>query len=327
MTASNLELNGSIRALVTGGAGFIGAALVRTLLSQVASVRVIDNLSSGDRRAVSADAEFILGDILDREVLSRASRNVDVVFHLAALRSVPRSLAEPQATNEANVEGTISVLDAAARAGCSRLIYSSSSSVYGEQDETKNHESMTPRPISPYGVSKLAAEHYCRVWNHLGRISAVSLRYFNVFGPGQSADSEYSAVFPRFIRALLDGAEPVIYGDGKQSRDFTFIDDAVAANIRAATASQADGLAINVAAGRARTVNFVLESIAKIAGVETKPRFEPPRAGDIRFTEADITLAARVLGWAPVMPWDEAVRATISSFADNGPETFSSPST
>lgn len=303
------------RVLVTGGAGFIGSNIARRALERGDTVRIIDNLSGGREDAVPEGAELVRADLRDPGALESIC-DVDLIFHQAAVRSVPRSLDEPRLTHETNVNGTLNLLLAAEKHDVKRLVYASSSSVYGDVGAQKNVETMTPNPRSPYAASKLTGEYYCRVWAHLGRLSTITLRYFNVFGPGQHPESKYSAVFPAFIDALRGGRAPTIYGDGEQSRDFTFIDDVVDANLKAAEAPGADGAVLNVASGNPKSVNEVLKIVADELGVWVEPSYEDPRVGDIRNSHADITQARAALSWEPQVPWDEAVRTTVKWFSD-----------
>jgi nucleoside-diphosphate-sugar epimerase len=306
-----------MRALVTGGAGFIGSAVARALLARGDEVRVLDNLLSGFKEAIPEGAELMQGDLRDLEDVRAACRDVEVVFHQGAVRSVPRSVDEPVLVEECNVLGTLHVVLAAGEAGVRRVVYASSSSVYGDVREGVDREEMPPDPLSPYAASKLAGELYCRVWSHLKDLSTVSLRYFNVFGPGQHAESKYAAVFPAFCSALVAGRPPEVHWDGEQTRDFTYIDDVVRANLNAAEADgRVDGAVVNVAGGRPRSVNEVLRSVADVLGTWVDPVRTPRRAGDVRRTHADISRARDLLGWEPDADWDEAVRTTVRWFAD-----------
>lgn len=306
----------AMKALVTGGAGFIGSAVARALVAQGDGVRVLDNLATGQRDRVPPGSEFVEGDLRDPDALRRCCRGVEVIFHHAAIRSVPRSVDDPLLSNDANVTGTLNLLVAAEEAGVRRVVYASSSSVYGDSEGAINREDMAPSPRSPYAVSKLAGEYYCRVWTHLKGLSTVSLRYFNVFGPGQPAESKYAAVFPAFISALVAGRKPEIHWDGEQSRDFSFIDDVVHANLLASSADGGvvDGAVINIGGGRPHTVNEVFESVSKTLGAAVEPRRTPRRPGDVRSTRADIDRAQALLGWRPETDWDDAVRATVEWF-------------
>lgn len=306
-----------MKALVTGGAGFIGSAIARALLDRGDDVVVLDNLIAGTREAVPEGARFIEGDLRDPDCLSKAVSGVDVVFHEAAIRSVPRSIDEPLLVHECNVTGTLNLLIAAERAGVGRLVYASSSSAYGGAREGKSKEDMHPRPLSPYAASKLSAEYYCGVWSELGKLPTVSLRYFNVFGPGQSASSKYAAVFPAFITSLIKDESPEIHWDGEQSRDFTFIDDVVGANLAASTAGiEVDGAVINVASGSPKSVNEVFRSLCAVLGKAIEPNRLPKRTGDIRHSYADISLARALLGWEPQTRWEDSVQKTVAWFAE-----------
>lgn len=305
-----------MNALVTGGAGFIGSTLARTLLDKGWTVRVYDNLLTGFEENISTDAEFARGDLRDFDTLRAACDGVEVIFHQAALRSVPRSVDDPVLSESCNIAGTLNVLMAAEAARVRRVVYASSSSVYGDVAEGLQTENMTPSPLSPYAVSKLSAEQYCRVWTHLKNLSTVSLRYFNVFGPGQRPESKYAAVFPAFVSALVEGRAPEVHWDGEQSRDFTYIDDVVAANIAAATAT-ADGVhgaVFNVAGGRTRTINEVLKAVSDSVGTWIEPVRTPKRAGDIRRTHADLAKAKELLGWQPAAEWERSVESTVRWF-------------
>lgn len=306
-------------ALVTGGAGFIGSAIARELIARDVNVRIIDSLLAGFESNVPAEAEFIKADIRDRDAINDACRGMDYVFHQAAFKSVPKSIDDPLAAETSNAAGTLNVLMAAADGGAKRVVYASSSSAYGDADGLKQ-EDMPTNPISPYGVSKLSGEHYCRVWTRLRGLSTVSLRYFNVFGPGQRPDSQYAAVFPAFISALKSGREADIHGDGEQTRDFTFIDDVVRANLLAMNAGPSvDGEVINVCAGAPRSVNEVYKAIADVLQVWIEPSRMPPRVGDIRHSHGDITKATLLLNWAPETLWLEAVSKTVAWFTAQEP--------
>jgi nucleoside-diphosphate-sugar epimerase len=300
--------------LVTGGGGFIGSALARALVARGDDVRVLDNFLTGSRARVPDGAELVEADLRDAAAVADACRGAEVVFHQAALRSVPKSVDQPRLATECNVMGTLSVLMGAASAGVRRVVYASSSSVYGQRLDVLREDDM-PDPRSPYAASKLAGEQYCRVWTHLHGLSTVSLRYFNVFGPGQSPDSKYSAVFPAFISALLRGEAPEVHWDGEQAKDFTFVDDVVHANLLAAAADErADGAVINVGGGRPKSVNEVLRLVSEHVGTWIDPRRTPKRQGDVRRSEADITRAAELLGWTPATPWEAGVEATVDWF-------------
>ena len=306
-----------MRALVTGGAGFIGHHLVRELLGEGWTVAVIDDLSTGDAARLAPFAEqvdFVRGDVRDATAVDEAMSGVDVVFHEAALPSVARSVRDPRLTNEINTTGTIEVMLAAARAGVRRVVYAASSSIYGITPELPRRETQRPDPRSPYAASKLAAEYYLHSLGALHGIETVALRYFNVFGPGQDPESEYAAVVPRFIVACLNGEPPTIHGDGHQTRDFTYIDNVVGANLAAATRSGVSGLTCNIGCGGRFSLLELLERIQEVLGLDLAPRFEPARAGDVRHSQADISLAMEQLGYDPAVDFEEGVRRTVEWF-------------
>lgn len=304
--------------LVTGGAGFIGSAIARALIERGDAVRVLDNMSTGFEENVPSGAELVRGDITNPDLVKDSCKGVDVVFHEAAFKSVPKSLDDPSLAESCNSLGTINVLMAAEAQGVQRVVYASSSSAYGDLAAPVKAEDMVTNPISPYGVSKLAGEHYCRVWSQLKGLSTVSLRYFNVFGPGQRPDSQYSAVFPAFIASLLSLEPPQIFGDGEQTRDFTFLDDVVRANLMAADAdSRVDGLVMNVSAGAPKTVNEVARSISAALDIGISPQHLAPRLGDIRHSQGDGERAREILGWAAVADWQESVNATVEWLREN----------
>ncbi|MEM4389301.1 MAG: SDR family oxidoreductase [Candidatus Micrarchaeia archaeon] len=302
------------RILITGGAGFIGSNLAHVLCKKN-DVVVLDDFSTGRRENLEgADIELVVGSVCDLNAVRRACQGVDFVLHQAALPSVPRSVTDPLATNAANVTGTLNVLIAARDAGVKRIVYASSSAVYGEQKARRKSERLSPNPISPYAASKLAGELYCRVFFQTYGLETVCLRYFNVFGPRQNPTGEYAAVVPRFISALLRGVPPVIYGDGRQSRDFTYVDNVVQANILAMKAKGAAGKVFNIACGKAYSVLTLLHTLEKIIGKKSTPKFLPPRQGDIRHSLADIELARRVLGYRPTVGFEEGLRKTVAWF-------------
>ena len=300
--------------LVTGGAGFIGSHIVDALLARGDRVRVLDNLSTGRRSNLAAARgsdrlEFIEGDILDEVTINAACRGIEIVFHEAARSSVPFSVAHPDVSIDNNVRGTLNVLRAAEAAGVARFVYAASSSAYGLSVVLPKVETMIPAPISPYAVAKLAGEHLCEAWTHCYGLSTVSLRYFNVYGPRQRADSAYSPVVPRFIDALRHGRAPTIYGDGRQSRDFTYVADVVRANLAAAAA--AAGGVYNVGAGCNRSLLDVLAAVETAVDAHVEPTFEPPRVGDVLRTLADTTAISAAFGWKAEVDLVEGVRRTV----------------
>ena len=307
-----------MRALVTGGAGFIGSNIVGRLVGDGHDVRVLDDLCTGYRENVPEGVELVVGDVADEAVVGAAMEGVEVVFHQAARRSVIGSVEHPLRTDTANVHGTLTVLDAARLAGARRVVSASSSSVYGGAEQMPTPERAPLIPRSPYAVSKFAGEQYCRVYSELHGLETVSLRYFNIYGPRQRPDSAYAAVIPLFIEALAEGRRPLVHGDGGQSRDFTFIDDAVAANIAAATApaSACSGKAYNVAGGHRYSLLEMLALLGGIQGVVADPEFTDPRAGDVRHSEADISAAAADLGYRPTVSFEQGLARTVEWFRE-----------
>jgi UDP-glucose 4-epimerase len=304
--------------LVTGGAGFIGSHIAARLLERGEVVRILDNFATGKRSNLDVfrgEAEVIEGDIRDPDALRRATAGVATIFHHAAEPSVPRSIADPIGTYEVNVTGTLNVLLAARDAGCRRVVFASSSAVYGDSPEMPKREAMLPGLLSPYASSKLAGEGLCQVFSRSFGVESVALRYFNVFGPRQDPNSAYAAVIPRFLAALTAGEQPVIYGDGGQSRDFIYIDNVVDANFKAAEAEGAGGKVFNIAAGTSIDLNTMLYQLAQLIGVEANPRYEGERAGDIRHSLADISAARSGLGFEVGVPFEEGLRRTVASLA------------
>lgn len=307
-----------MQCLVTGGAGFIGTNLVRGLLAAGHGVRVLDNFSTGKRdnlRDLADTIEMIEGDIRSYHVVREAVDGVDVVYHQAALPSVPRSIKDPITTHEVGVNGTLNVLQAARDCRVGRVVFASSSSVYGNTLELPKHEGMTPMPLSPYAVSKLAAEHYCQVFFRLYGLETVSLRYFNVFGPRQDPNSLYSAVIPRFIEMLRANTNPTVHGDGEQSRDFTYVDNVVAANMLAGTAeSGVAGEAFNVACHDRTTLNELVHRLNEALGTNLDPVHGEPRLGDVRHSFASIDKFRAATGYEPMVAFDEGIRRTVEWF-------------
>jgi UDP-glucose 4-epimerase len=302
--------------LVTGGAGFIGSNIVHALVARGEAVRVLDNFSTGswaNLAEVRDRIEVIEGDVRDPSVLQRALAGVEYVSHQAALRSVPRSVHDPLSTDAVNTHGTLQLLVAARAAGTvKRVVYASSSSVYGDSPALPKEEDQTPAPISPYAVSKLAGEYYCRTFTRLYGLETVSLRYFNVFGPRQSPESKYAAVVPLFIRAALRGEPLVVHGDGEQSRDFTYIDNVVQANLLACTQPNVGGEVFNVACNERHSVLEIAHTVARLVGKPIKIEHTPPRAGDVRHTQASIAKAQRLLGYQPAVGFEEGMRRTVA---------------
>lgn len=299
--------------VVTGGAGFIGSNLVEELAKEH-HVKVIDDLSTGHIENLDQirGVEFIPGSITDLDLLREVFSDVDWVFHQAALPSVPRSIEDPISSNRVNVDGTLNVLVAARDCGADKVVYASSSSVYGDTPTLPKREDMTSNPKSPYAITKLAGEYYCRIFSDIYGLKTVSLRYFNVFGPRQDPRSQYAAVIPLFITKILNRTPPTIFGDGTQTRDFTFVKDVVQANIRAME-SGAVGV-FNIACGRQIVLNDLADEIMKITGIETQKVYEPPRAGDIKDSLADISRAREILGYEPRFELNSGLAETIRWF-------------
>lgn len=299
------------RVVITGGAGFIGSNLARSLFADN-EIIVIDNLLTGRYENISdinSKIKFILSDINKLDVLKREFESADYVLHLAAIASVPKSVQDPIAANRNNVDGTLSVLVAARDCGVKRVIFASSSAVYGDASEMPLRETLPPRPLSPYAITKLAGEHYCRIFHEVYGLETVSLRYFNVFGPGQNPSSDYAAVIPKFVKAAQAGEHPTIYGDGEQTRDFVFVQDVVRANILACVAHQAAGKAFNIAAGKGISLNQLLESLSIIFSRRIIPIYANPRPCDIKHSLADISLAKDILGYEPKVDIVEGLKA------------------
>ncbi len=327
-----------MRYLVTGGAGFIGSHLSEALLAKGGEVRVLDNLSTGTRENIEhlkrlrGDLEFIEADLNDTDAARRACAGVEIAFHLAALPSVARSVEFPITSNAANVTATLALLTAARAAGVRRIIYAASSSAYGDAfrpgsspriDRDRvvvKRETMPPRPLSPYAVSKLAAEYYTQIFHDVYGVETVCLRYFNIFGPRQNPFSAYGAAIPKFISAILHDRPPLVFGDGRQSRDFTYVDNAVAANLLAATApkGRVSGEVFNVACGRNTTLLAVIDRVNRLVGKRVAPKFAPARAGDVRHSKADISKARRLLGYRAHVSLAEGLERTIAWLRDHG---------
>jgi UDP-glucose 4-epimerase len=302
-----------LKALVTGGGGFIGSNVVRALLPRGDEVRVLDNFSTGSRANLAGlerDVQLVEGDLRSYERVHAAVRGVEVVFHQGALPSVPRSVQDPLTTTAVNVEGTLNVLLAARDEGVRRIVNASSSSVYGNTGQLPRTENQAPDPISPYAVAKLAAERFCTSFSRVYGMEIVSLRYFNVFGPRQDPTSQYAAVVPRFIRAIAAGEGVTVHGDGEQSRDFTYVDNVVSANLLAAEADVVNGEIVNVASGRSVTVNGLADAIGALLGRPVEKRYEPAREADVRASWADLEEARRVLGYEPLVGFEDGLAKT-----------------
>jgi nucleoside-diphosphate-sugar epimerase len=307
------------RYLVTGGAGFIGSHIAEALLRRGESVRILDNLATGRQVNVNAlqglpgHLEIIEGDLRDAETVRAAVEGTEVVFHQGALASVPRSIADPVRSLETNINGTQNVLLAARDLGVRRVVYASSSSVYGNTPTLPKHEDMPTSPMSPYAVQKLTAELLCGVFTRIYGLETVSLRYFNVFGPRQDPASEYAAVIPRFLTALLEKRRPIVFGDGEQTRDFTYIENVVQANLLAATASDAAGAAMNIGCGERISLNHVLELAGDLLSIKVEPDYREARPGDVRDSLADISKARRLLGYTPHVHFKEGLARTLEA--------------
>jgi UDP-glucose 4-epimerase len=300
--------------LVTGGAGFIGSHLVEELLKRNYEVKVLDNFSTGKRenlKEFEKDIELIEGDIRSYHIVEKAVKGIDIILHQAALPSVPRSIKDPITTNEVNVGGTLNILEGAKENKVKRVVFASSSSVYGDTPTLPKSEDMIPNPLSPYAVSKLAGENYCQVYSRIYGIETVILRYFNVFGPRQDPSSQYSAVIPKFIKAIKEDKRPIIYGDGTQSRDFTYVANVVEANILAASSEVDSGIIMNCACGGQITLNELVNEINKILKKNIEPIYDEPRIGDIKHSYADIELINRKLNFKPIFNFYEGLKFTV----------------
>jgi nucleoside-diphosphate-sugar epimerase len=306
--------------LVTGGAGFIGSHIVHRLQKEGAKVRVVDNLSTGKKerlRDIDSSIELIEDDLTDSRVCDRAVQDVEYVLHQAAVPSVQRSIQDPLETNRANVMGTLNLLESCRQHGVRRLVYAASSSAYGDTQVLPKKEDMAPNPLSPYALQKFVGERYCKLYNDLYGLETVSLRYFNVFGPSQDPWSEYSAVIPKFATRLQSRQPLVVFGDGEQSRDFTYVDNVVEANILAIKAQRTAGAVINVGCGEGLTLNRLIRFLEEILQVQAVVDYEPPRRGDVRHSLADISLARDILGYQPKVTVVEGLRRTVDFFASS----------
>lgn len=308
------------RFLVTGGAGFIGSNICRKLLSQGCFVRVVDNLLTGKKSNLAGiiyKLEFIEADIGVEKIARNAVKDIDFCLHQAALPSVPRSVDDPAATHRHCLDATFTLLLAARDAGIKRFVYASSSSAYGDTPTLPKVETMSPQPLSPYAVAKLAGEYYCSVFYNVFGLQTISLRYFNVFGPHQDPTSQYAAAIPAFVTAILKDKPPTVFGDGLQSRDFTYVDNVVEANILAARAKHTKGEVINIACGKAVTVNEIIEVINNLLGKDVKPIYTDPRPGDVKHSLADISLAKKLIGFAPKVSFRQGLEKAIDWYRKN----------
>ena len=307
----------STRFLLTGGAGFIGAHIVKRLVGEGAVVRVVDNLSTGQvarLETLRCSIEYVEADLADNLVSDEVVKDVDYVLHQAAIPSVQRSVRDPIGTNRANVTATLNLLESCRKAKVRRFVYAASSSAYGDTEVLPKSEEMPPNPLSPYALQKLAGEHYCKLYYSLYGLETVCLRYFNVFGPGQDPHSEYSAVIPKFISKLLINELITVYGDGEQSRDFTYVENVVDANLLALQATKACGKVLNVGCGERITLNTLIQLLEEIVGVKAKVSYSASKPGDVRHSLADINLARRLLEYEPKVMVKEGLRRTVEAF-------------
>jgi UDP-N-acetylglucosamine 4-epimerase len=307
--------------LVTGGAGFIGSNIVDELLGRGDAVRVLDDFSTGREENVrhfAGEVDLIRGDIRDAATVGSAVAGVDFVIHQAALASVQRSIDNPVESSEVNIQGTLNLLDAAVKHSVRRFVYASSSSVYGDSEVLPKVETMKPRPKSPYAITKLCGEWYCNVFSEIHGLPTVSLRYFNVFGPRQDPNSQYAAVIPIFVRQLLDGESPTIYGDGEQSRDFTYVRNVVRANIRACEANTQGAKVYNVACGDRFDLNYLYERLKSLLGSDLDAKYGPPRMGDVKHSQADIEAVSKELGFEVEIGFEEGLEATVAWYREQG---------
>jgi len=320
LSAESLGLTSVTKFLVTGGAGFIGSNICKELVSQGCFVRVVDNLLTGKKSNLASiidKVDFVQADMGDAEVAQSAMKDIDVVLHQGALPSVPRSVDDPAATHRHCVDATFTLLLAARDAGVKRFVFAASSSAYGDTPTLPKVETMTPMPLSPYAAAKLVGEYYCSVFYKVFGLETISLRYFNVFGPNQDPASQYAAAIPAFVTAILKDKPPTVYGDGEQSRDFTYIDNVVEANLLAARVKQTKGEVINIACGEAVTVNEIIALINELLGKNIKPIYTDPRPGDVKHSLADITLAEKLIGYKSKVPFKQGLKLAIEWYRDN----------
>ena len=309
--------------LVTGGAGFIGSHISEELVKRDHEVRILDNFLTGKKENIVSlldKIEFIEGDIKDFETCQHALEGVDFVLHQAALPSVPRSIKDPLTTNENNIRGTLNVLLASREAKVKKVVFASSSSVYGDDTHLPKIEGRQGNPLSPYALSKLVGEHYCRIFSQIYGLSTVFLRYFNIFGPRQDPFSQYAAVIPNFITKMLKGEKPIIFGDGEQSRDFTFVSNVVEANILASKAQDVSGEAFNIACGERTTVNSLVNTINEVLNKNIDPVHDEPRPGDVKNSFAEISKARKMLKYEPLVPFNEGLKKTINWYQERNKE-------
>lgn len=303
--------------LITGGAGFIGSNIAKALVAKGEKVKILDNFNTGKRENIAEfidDVEVIDGDFTNERMVQSALKQVDVVFHQGAIPSVPKSIQNPIESNHANVSGTLQLLQGAVEAKVSRFIYAASSSAYGDSETLPKHEQLPGNPMSPYAVSKYTGELYCKVFYNLYSLETVSLRYFNVFGPRQDPNSKYAAVIPSFIKAMLNDKPPTIFGDGTQSRDFTFIDNVVAANLLAANAPKLQGESVNIGGGASIDLNSLVDEINVLLGKQIQANYGPERPGDVKHSLADIHLAEKLIAYRPTVSFQEGLRQTVEWF-------------
>jgi nucleoside-diphosphate-sugar epimerase len=303
--------------LITGGGGFIGSHLVRELVRSGERIRVLDDSSTGSRNRIAdvlTDVEWIPGDVRDTEAVQRACKGVEVVLHHAAIASVPHSVREPELTHEVNATGTLNVLSGARAAGVRRVVFASSAAIYGDLATSPKVESLPARPVSPYGVQKLSAELYCRIYPSLYGVETVALRYFNIFGPGQDPATDNAAVIPQFISAILSGGSPTVYGDGEQTRDFLFVRNVVEINLLAATVPAANGAVLNVGSGVATSLNQLLAELQRTTEQDINATYQPERIGDIRESVADIGLLRATLGYTPTISFADGLARTVAAY-------------
>ena len=306
--------------LVTGGAGFIGSHLTEGLVNRGHKVRVIDNFATGKRKNIAHlldKIELIEGDIRNPQDCQRAVDGVSVVLHQAAVPSVPKSVKDPVTSHQANVDGTFNIMMAAKDAGVKRFVYAASSSAYGDTEISPKHEKILPGPKSPYAVNKLVGEYYGRAFYECFGLQTISLRYFNVFGPRQDPASQYAAAIPAFVTAILEDRQPTVYGDGEQSRDFTYIENVIEANLLAAGAPETHGEVVNIACGQSITINAIIKQVNELLGKNITPIYTDPRPGDVRDSLADVSLAEEIIGYKPVVYFDEGLKRAIDWYVEN----------